>query len=335
MMTALFFIPLSREAQTMTQPADPSPPPSRPRDSRLLPYSGSPLADPANNEHVPNTTSSFCNHDRSGKVTYRYNSLGFRGEDYNEAAKFHLFMCGPSEGFGLGLNEEDTWAYQFKLLYARQKGVDPSEVNLLNFSQIGASMDYIARVIVSQCQRVKPDLVLCALSPSSRTEYFTDETGRYFTDRAVTFNPSMYNLLTHHDDNEFFRQRTASLGEEEHDELLTAVEGFYSCYTNRTGLINRLKNILLIQQFCDAHRIPHLIWTLHRYGLQKELSMPLPESIKGLSACINYHRIYTHGILHPNHQKAADGVHPGPEVNQGVAKHLWDFYCRLATGAKK
>lgn len=299
------------------------------KGASLLPYSGSPLANPANNEHVPNTSSNCCNHDRSGKVNYRYNSLGFRGEEYNEDAKFHIFVCGPSEGFGLGLNEEDIWCHQFKCLYAKHKGVDPSEVNLLNFSQIGASMDYITRVVVSQCQRIKPDLVLGALSPSSRTEYFTDEEEMYFTNRAVTFNPSMYNLLSHHDENEFFQQRTASLSEEDHEELLTAVEGFYSYYTERIGLINRLKNILLFQQFCDANAIPHVLWTLHRFGLEKELSMPLPPSIKGLSDCINYDRLYTHGVLHPDHQKAADGIHPGPGVNLGVAEHLWKFYSQI------
>jgi len=292
----------------------------------LLPYSGCPLADPVNQEHVPNTHSDCCNHDRSGKVKYRYNSLGFRGEEYDPEARFHIFVCGPSEAFGLGLNEEDLWCYQFKLHFAKQNNVEPSQVNLLNFSQIGASMDYIARVVVSQCQRVKPDLMLCALSPSSRIEYFTDESNRYFTDGAVTFNPSMHNLLSHHDENEFFRSRTASLSKDDHEELSAAVEGFYTCYTDRIGLINRLKNILLIQQFCNAHSIPHITWTLHRFNLEKELDIPLPPSISGFSECIDYTRIYTHGILHPNHDKAADGIHPGPGVNQGVGDHLWQFY---------
>ncbi|MGB1220777.1 MAG: hypothetical protein ACPG43_04515, partial [Alcanivoracaceae bacterium] len=228
-----------------------------------------------------------------------------------------------------GLNEEDTWFHQFKLLFAQEKDVSPAEVNLLNFSQIGASMDYIARVVVSQCNRVKPDLMLCALSPSSRTEYFSDEEGRYFTDRAITFNPSMYNLLSNHDENDFFRQRTARLDEEDREELLDAVEGFYSYYTNRVGLINRLKNIMLIQQFCDARGIPNLIWTLHRFALQTELNQPLPDSIQSLAECIDFSRIYTHGILHPQHQRAADGVHPGPDVNKGVAYHMWQFYKNL------
>ncbi len=297
----------------------------------LLPYSGSPLANPDNNEHVPNTISTHCNHDRSGKVHYRYNSLGFRGEDYNPRARYHIFVCGPSEAFGLGLNEDETWQHHFRLAYAREKNVGPYEVNLLNFSMIGASMDYIARVIVSQCRRIKPDLVIGALSPSSRTEYFTDESDRYFTDKAVTFNPSMHNLLQHSDDNDFFRQRTASLDEEEHDELLTAVEGFYSYYSDRIGLINRLKNIILVQQFCSAQKIPHLFCTLHRFGLEKEFVNPLPDSILGLADCVDYSRIYTHAILHPNHQKAADGIHPGADVNRDVGEHLWKFYNNLQT----
>ncbi len=298
-------------------------------ESPLLPYSGSPLASPENNKHVPNQTGNFCNIDRSGKVKYRYNSLGFRGEDYDENASFHIFVCGPSEGFGVGLNEEDTWWHQFKYHYARHKGVDPSEVNLLNFSQMGASMDYITRVLVSQCQRVKPDLVLCVLSPSSRTEYFTDERERYFFDKSVIFTPNMYNLLKHHDEHEYFQQRSASLNADDRDELLTAVEGFYTCYTDRTGLINRLKNILLLQQYCTAHAIPHILWSLHRSCLEKELAMPLPPSITGLSDCIDHSRIYTHSILPHDYQKAADNIHVGADVNRDITQGLWTFYSRL------
>ena len=302
---------------------------SSPVKPQLLPYSGCPLANPDNNEHVPNTVSYCCNHDRSGKVKYRFNSLGFRGEEYNQNAKFHIFVCGPSEAFGLGLNEEETWWYHFKQLYAQHKGVDVSEVNVLNFSMIGASMDYIARVIVSQCQRIKPDLVIGALSPSSRTEYITDEADRYFTGKAVTFNPSMYNLLMHHDENEFFQQRTSCLSADDHEELLGAVEGFYTYYTSKVGLINRLKNIMLVQQFCNANKIPHVFWALHRFGLEKESIGQLPLSVRALAECLDYSRIYTHGILHPNHPKAADGVHPGTEVNRDVAAHLWNFFARL------
>ena len=292
----------------------------------LLPYSGRPISNPNNKEHVPNSSSKHCNHDQSGKVLYRYNSLGFRGEEFNPKAKYHIFICGPSEAFGLGLNEEDSWSHQFKLLHAADKGLAPDEINLLNFSQIGASMDYIARVTISQCQRFKPDLMICALSPSSRTEYFTDEEQKYFSNLSVPFNPSMLNLLSHHNDNDFFRSRTSTLNEDELDELVDAMKGFYSCYTERTGLINRLKNISLIQQFCSAQSIPNFIWTLHRFGLEKELSQTLPTAITGLIDCIDFRRIYTHDILPPNHARAEDGVHPGSEVNSDVAKKLWQFY---------
>jgi hypothetical protein len=295
----------------------------------LLPYSGSPIANPAHTEHVPNTTSNYCNIDQSGKIEYRYNSLGFRGEEYNEKARFHIFVCGPSEDFGLGINEKDTWFNHFKLKYAQLKQVDPLDVNLLNFSQNGASMDYIARVIVSQCQRVKPDLVLSSLTFSSRTEYFSDESDRYYTDRAITLTPNMHNTISRHDEKEYFKQRTSFLSEDELDELLMAMEGYYSYYSNRVGLINRLKNILLIQQFCSIHDIPLVLWSLHRYSLEKDLNMPLPQSIRALSDCIDHSRIYTHEILHPDHQKAADGRHPGPEIHQAVADQMWQFYNRL------
>jgi len=93
----------------------------------LLPYSGSPLSNPKFNDHVPNTTNNCCSIDTSRSVNYRYNSLGFRGEDYNPDAKFHIFLCGASEDFGAGLEEQDIWGHQFKLSFAQQKQVNPSE----------------------------------------------------------------------------------------------------------------------------------------------------------------------------------------------------------------
>ena len=92
---------------------------------KLLPFSAAPIADPIYNEHVPNTYSDRCGMDQSGKVKYRYNDLGFRGENYNDDAKFHIYVCGPSEAFGTGLNEEDIWCYHFKRKFAECHHVSP------------------------------------------------------------------------------------------------------------------------------------------------------------------------------------------------------------------
>ena len=126
---------------------------TRSKSSRLLHYSGDTLSTPGYNQHVPNATSNRYSNDASGQITYRFNSLGFRGEEFNPQAQYHIFVCGPSEGFGVGLDERDIWCYRIKILFARHRNVPPEAVNLLNFSRAGASVDYIVRVTVRGCVR--------------------------------------------------------------------------------------------------------------------------------------------------------------------------------------
>ena len=42
--------------------------------------------------------------DRSGLKSYRFNSLGFRGEEPDPAAAVRILVCGCSHGFGTGLD---------------------------------------------------------------------------------------------------------------------------------------------------------------------------------------------------------------------------------------
>ncbi len=51
-----------------------------------------------------------------------------------------------------------------------------ASLNLQNFSQGAASNDYIARVILTQCAKVEPTLVLGAFTHNNRVEYLADRT---------------------------------------------------------------------------------------------------------------------------------------------------------------
>ena len=89
--------------------------------SILRPYNGSHHILP---EGCPKVLSTFPG-DESSRVTYSFNSLGFRGEEFQMAADMHIFVCGGSVTLGLvlpeglsvaneqpitGIPEPSTWA---------------------------------------------------------------------------------------------------------------------------------------------------------------------------------------------------------------------------------
>src|SRR5689334_11722829 len=111
--------------------------------SRLLSYSGvrsDHWGADGKGGHTISTYGAGASHHK----TYSFNTAGFRGEDLLPDAAMRLFVGGCSFTFGHGLDIEETWPYKFKLRVAARTGCDPSRINLLNFSQGGASNDYIA-----------------------------------------------------------------------------------------------------------------------------------------------------------------------------------------------
>src|SRR5215831_16546203 len=106
-----------------------------------------------------------------GDCLYHFNSLGYRGEAFDPAARLKIFVAGCSYSFGLGVPQEQTWPVLLKQQLADKLGVPLEQANLQNFSQIGASNGYIARTIVRQCDRVRPDLAVIAFTHRQRAEY--------------------------------------------------------------------------------------------------------------------------------------------------------------------
>jgi hypothetical protein len=136
-------------------------------------YSGSRPREHFGSTGPPHVSATYGT-DQSGTKSYQFNSLGYRGEELDPAAAATIFVCGCSHTFGVGLNLEETWVHRFKLAYAESHRLDPAAVNVLNFSEGGASNDYITRTVLTQCAQVRPDLVIAQFSQMSRSEAFVD-----------------------------------------------------------------------------------------------------------------------------------------------------------------
>jgi len=86
-------------------------------------------------------------------ILYRFNSIGYRGSDFNPVASLRIFACGCSYTFGMGVADLETWPRHLLASLGTRHGLAPLEWEVQNFSQIGASNRYIARTIVEQCAR--------------------------------------------------------------------------------------------------------------------------------------------------------------------------------------
>lgn len=114
-----------------------------------------------------NRTYTSSGSDNTGKCTYTYNSLGFRGDEFNKPG-FKVMSIGCSHTEGVGLNDTETWSYQLCKLV---EGVD------CNFGFGGRSSDYVVRCLLTYFNLVKPDLVLIMYPNQDRREYYTEEGG--------------------------------------------------------------------------------------------------------------------------------------------------------------
>jgi hypothetical protein len=258
--------------------------------------------------------------DRSGTKSYRFNSLGFRSEEHDPDAAATIFVCGCSNAFGLGLNVEESWVHQFKLAYAAERGLNPSDVNLLNFSQGAASNDYITRTLLTQCAQVRPDLVIAQFSPMYRCESYVDGqpfcigTGLWGISAWVRFLAVPWTMKS-----TVMRR-------------IWRASGHARRYSPESGLADTLRNMLLLQFYCRANGIRCVMTWSDRRRLDDPALRDNP-ALAPLIALLDRACLCDFAIRDPDilTDAAADGRHPGPATNAAFAARLLDFHDRATS----
>lgn len=261
--------------------------------------------------------------DVSGTKTYRFNSLGFRGEEFDAAATKRIFFSGCSYTLGVGLNLEETAAYKFKARYCDGYGLDPLGVNLMNFAMPGASNDYIVRTLLSQCSRVKPDIVVAIFTHLDRVEHMDEEV---LGERVWTAAPWWIREVTH--------ELKAPDGDaDKHVEAIREASiGYFYYYTQANAAAQFLRNALLLQLYCETNHIPYVF---HWVEFEKFSYLEHHFALADVFQLLN--RAHFPDYSEPEKyycDRAADGAHPGPESNSNIAGALFDTYESLY-GARK
>lgn len=231
--------------------------------------------------------------------SYEFNSLGYRGEEYSPEAKKHIFACGCSYTYGMGIKWHQTFPYAFKERFSEKQGISLEQINLLNFAQQAASNDYIARTVISQCSRVAPDLLLVLFTSKERYEFVDDK-------RIGNVGPWLRN-----------------------EESLN----YYRFYTEEVGMINMLKNMLLVQQFCEKKKIPCIMSVFFHAEFSNPAFISNP-IIGALMAELNWDYITPFSLIDYRCDVGRMCHHPGPLSNLCFGRKLYVFYERLIQQGK-
>ncbi len=300
-----------------------------PGDGRLSPYSG-PEIYRIQRLGTTHTVDRYGD-DLSGEHLYRFNSLGFRGADFDAAAPHRVFAFGESEAFGFGVDFDRCWPSRFVERWLDANRLDRRDVCYLNFAEAGASNGAIARAVVSQCSAAPPDLVLVHFGDPRRSEIFLDgrswPVGPWLLDepaaRTARQAPREENLRRNLEElldrgRHFYRFGAGS------DAL-----GPFSIETDSYFVLETLRDILLVQYFCRARGIRALatwehIRQLDAGDVRRHPSLgPLAEQIDPGFLC-------DFSIWDVDGETTADRQHAGPARHDAFARALLEFHRRTA-----
>lgn len=184
--------------------------------------------------------------DTAGTRTYAYNRHGFRGGEFRAGAALTVFTFGESDAFGTGLELEESWPAQVVAREAAARGLAAEDVCHMNFAEPGASNAYIARMVLSQCAAVRPDLVLVNFSTFDRAEGLTAG-GAYPIGEWAEGEAADVAV------------REAPFGPEVRAELAERLERarhWLRFATERDGLYASLRDMLLVQSYLRAAGLP-------------------------------------------------------------------------------
>jgi len=251
--------------------------------------------------------------DSSGTKLYRFNSLGYRGAEFDPDAAKHLFVFGESHAFGDGLNEEETWAEKLTHSWCAANAVARSSVCLSNFAEGACSNAYIARAVITQCEQVRPDLVVIEFAEAARAEAFmagrTARTGDWLAQSA-----NQLEALP----NEEVRQLAR--------ELIRRAAAYERFATPVHHAVDTMLNMILVRSYCAAR------------GLTVVASADCLEELRSVAAELPlagmlWQTIDDGHFLAPTcmrdfvdvADRAADGSHPGASAHSRFADAMLGF----------
>lgn len=273
--------------------------------------------------HVERTFGS----DGSGRRSYGFNRLGFRGGELDPAAPFRVYAFGESHAFGYFVDFDQCWPSRFVELWIRHRNLDRSDVCYLNFADAGASNASIARAVVAQCSAVRPDLALVHFADLRRSEVILD--GR----------PHRIGHWLLREEPELAARELAGEGDREKTlrELIDRGSSFYRFAlgperpewferaVDATCLLESLRSILLVQYFCRSQQI-RLVATCDHIDVLLSPAARRDPTLGPLVTCLDPEVLCGLDIWSVGGDRSDDPQHAGPVRHDRFARAIFDFY---------
>jgi hypothetical protein len=105
---------------------------------------------------------------KPGDFTYKFNSDGFRCDEFDLKSELPILFIGCSVTEGIGLPVEHTWSY---LLHQEIRKLTGKNIPYWNIAQGGAGIDTQASLMYWLSKRIKPTHVFGLLPPFLRREF--------------------------------------------------------------------------------------------------------------------------------------------------------------------
>ena len=160
-------------------------------------------------------------------LTYKYNSHGFRDDEFDQQAAGIALGC--SHTLGTGIHVEHTWSRQLQKLLSTK---------IWNLGVGGAALDTCYRLLEYWIEHLNVKFVVCAVPGISRYEIFANNNWSTILPSEL----SWYNML-----------------------WLADYQKNYLSY-DQNGEFNRRKNLQAMQYICDQHAVPFYYDLLEDFG---------------------------------------------------------------------
>lgn len=262
--------------------------------------------------------------DRTGTIRYIFNDLGYRGENYNPDAQRLIYVAGCSHTFGTGLEWEDTFSYIFKKEYAKNYELNIEDVNLMNFSVGAASNSYLVRTLITQCNVLKPDVLICNFahkknleikSPDSNTPYCPSIEQLENAGIINKMNTKLFKIVSNNK-----RRRPDFLK--------------HPYFNDANLFVETVKNMLLLQYFCELKDIDYIFAWIDYKNLQSGLD-DIEYTHRFLSEELNLDHFLDKSVRDTKIDFGADKeshdvrAHGGIKTNNEYGKRLFKKYLEL------
>jgi len=275
-----------------------------------VPYCG-PMDDRTKHLGAPHETR-FCANDRTGKIRYAFNALGYRGYEFLPNAKLRVFTFGESDAFGTGVEHHEAWPSRVAANLRESLGLAEHELCFMNFSEPGGSCDLMARQVITQCSAAPPDLVLINFSECLRTEGFAQ--GQVFNVGPWFADPEVHKQID--------AIPTSEREKHPYAEALQRGQAYAKFTSIEHGFLASVRAILLAQYYLASTEILALATARKQWGpFQQDLET---HSVIGpLLAQIDPEFLVAHEHDQAKIDTAAQGDHHGPGGHAAIAASVW------------